>query len=37
MSELCLAYMALEAANFLSDNFARYRLILKIISWQTQQ
>jgi len=27
----------LEAVNFLSDNFARHRLILKILSRQTKQ
>jgi len=31
------AHMALEAVNFLTDNFARYRLISKILSRQTQQ
>ena len=32
-----LAYMALDAIYFLIDNFARYRLTLKILSGQTWQ
>jgi len=33
----CPARTALEAVNFLTDDFARYRLILKILSRQTHQ
>jgi len=36
LSEQCRAHIALEAVNFLTDNFTKYRLILNILSMQTQ-
>jgi len=33
----CPAHMVLEAINFLTHSFARYQLILKVLSRQTQQ